>query len=121
MCTSMKSPHLLALQVVQVPPAYLYAHHQLLDEFRNATHWPKHLLIQYSFALAPTVDALAGLYVVFILCAASCLCVHVMLCVHHQLHPGHLHIGCWARCAWLMTFASTGPALGLAHAACNIW
>lgn len=66
--------------MVPVPPAYLYAHHQLLEEFRNASHWPKHLLIQYSFALAPTVDALAGLYVVFILCERTTPTAHALLC-----------------------------------------
>ena len=48
--------------------AYLYAHHQLLDEFKNATHWPKHLLVQYSWEAEQEVDALSGLYVVFAVC-----------------------------------------------------
>ena len=48
--------------------AYLYAHHQLLDEFRNATHWPKHLLVQYAWQVEQEVDALSGLYMVFAVC-----------------------------------------------------
>ena len=55
-------------QVRQVSKAYLYAHHQLLDEFRNATHWPKHLLVQYAWQVEQEVDALSGLYVVFAVC-----------------------------------------------------
>jgi hypothetical protein len=68
------------LQVLPVPPAYLYAHHQLLQEFRNASHWPKHLLIQYSFRLAPSEDALSGLYVTFVLCAPQCPLLHMQIC-----------------------------------------
>ncbi len=59
------------VQVHQVSQAYLYAHHQLLDEFRNATHWPKHLLVQYSWQAEQEVDALSGLYVVFAVCKSS--------------------------------------------------
>ncbi len=59
------------MQVHQVSQAYLYAHHQLLDEFRNATHWPKHLLVQYSWQAEQEVDALSGLYVVFAVCKSS--------------------------------------------------
>lgn len=55
----------------QVSQAYLYAHHQLLDEFRNATHWPKHLLVQYSWQVEQEVDALSGLYVVFAVCEST--------------------------------------------------
>ena len=55
-------------QVRQVSKAYLYAHHQLLDEFRNGTHWPKHLLVQYAWQVEQEVDALSGLYVVFAVC-----------------------------------------------------
>ena len=59
-------------QVRQVSKAYLYAHHQLLDEFRNATHWPKHLLVQYAWQVEQEVDALSGLYVVFAVCEPRC-------------------------------------------------
>ena len=59
-------------QVRQVSKAYLYAHHQLLDEFRNATHWPKHLLVQYAWQVEQEVDALPGLYVVFAVCEPCC-------------------------------------------------
>ena len=55
-------------QVRAVSKAYLYAHHQLLEEFRNGTHWPKHLLVQYAWQVEQEVDALSGLYVVFAVC-----------------------------------------------------
>lgn len=48
--------------------SYLYQHYQLMEEFRNATHWPKHLLVQYSWQVEQEVDALGGLYVVFAIC-----------------------------------------------------
>lgn len=57
-------------QVVPVPPGYLYAHHALLDEFRNASVWPKHLLMQYAWAQAPSADALAALYLALVACAS---------------------------------------------------
>ena len=72
------------MQVRQVPQAYLYAHHQLLDEFRNATHWPKHLLVQYSWQVEQEVDALSGLYVVFAICEFSLTNLH-LACGHYSL------------------------------------
>jgi hypothetical protein len=39
-----------------------------MEEFRNATHWPKHLLVQNSWQEEQEVDALGGLYVVFAIC-----------------------------------------------------
>ena len=67
--------------------SYLYQHHQLMDEFRNATHWPKHLLVQYSWQVEQEVDALGGLYVVFAICEP-------LLCPYSSaecsLHPNAL-------------------------------
>ncbi len=34
------------VQAVQLPEEYLYNHHTLVDEFRNASAWPKHLLVR---------------------------------------------------------------------------
>lgn len=73
--TALKMSLLLG-QVVQVPPGYIYAHHQLIEEFRNKTVWPKHLLVQYSWTATQTVDALSGLYVVFLLCEYPLLSLH---------------------------------------------
>lgn len=82
------------LQVVPVPPAYLYAHHQLLEEFRNASHWPKHLIIQYSFQLAPSEDALSALYVTFALCAppTASLRMQSRVCMEVPTLQQHAHI-----------------------------
>ena len=52
------------LQVVLVPPAYLQQHALLVEEFRNSTHWPKHLLVRYQWVNVSPVEALKGLYVV---------------------------------------------------------
>lgn len=58
----------VSAKVLPVPQGYLYAHHQLLQEFQNATIWPKHLLVEYSWTTQLTVDALSALYVMFFLC-----------------------------------------------------
>ena len=57
-------------QVLPVPQGYLYAHHHLLNEFQNATVWPKHLLVEYSWSTPQSVDALSALYFIFFVCAA---------------------------------------------------
>eukprot|EP00891_Asterochloris_glomerata_P007610 jgi/Astpho2/7610/e_gw1.00115.120.1_t len=51
-------------KVVLVPPAYLQQHALLVEEFRNSTHWPKHLLVRYQWVNVSPVEALKGLYVV---------------------------------------------------------
>ena len=52
-------------QVKPVPLRYLHQHQGLLDEFRNISHWPKHLLVHYRFKSQHPVDLDRGLYVVF--------------------------------------------------------
>ena len=54
------------MQVGPVPEEYLVYHHQLLEEFRNASAWPKHLLVQYAWTHQHAVDVFAGLYLVFV-------------------------------------------------------
>ncbi|EIE23729.1 hypothetical protein COCSUDRAFT_66074 [Coccomyxa subellipsoidea C-169] len=58
----------VSAKVLPVPQGYLYAHHQLFDEFQNATVWPKHLLVEYSWTTQHSVDALSALYVIFFIC-----------------------------------------------------
>ena len=53
-------------QMVGVPEHYLATHHALLEDFANATQWPKHLLIQYSWQELEPLHTQAGLYVLFI-------------------------------------------------------
>ena len=36
-------------------------------EFQNATHWPKHLLVHYTWKHTNPVNATGGLYLVFLL------------------------------------------------------
>eukprot|EP00884_Botryococcus_braunii_P009214 jgi/Botrbrau1/18294/Bobra.0179s0025.2 len=44
---------------------FLVAHHQLLQEFNNASFWPKHVLVQYAWEHSPIVNAVGGLYLLF--------------------------------------------------------
>jgi hypothetical protein len=48
-----------------VPTDYLLAHHQLLQEFSNASFWPKHVLVEYTWEHSPIVNAMGGLYLLF--------------------------------------------------------
>lgn len=57
----------MILQVVPVTPDYLMEHEVLLREFVNATLWPKHLLVHYSWKQISPIHTNAGLYLVFLL------------------------------------------------------
>jgi hypothetical protein len=52
-------------QVVHVPDHYLEQHAVLTDEWKNATRWPKHLLLDYRWREEHEVNALPGMYVLF--------------------------------------------------------
>ena len=45
---------------------YLHQHQAMIAEFKNASHWPKHLLVRYRFKTENDVDLDRGLYVLFI-------------------------------------------------------
>ena len=45
-----------------VPPSYLVLHSELIAEFRNDTHWPKHVLVHYHWRDSSLVDDVLGLY-----------------------------------------------------------
>ena len=47
---------------VPVPEAYLRLHQELLQEFRNDSHWPKHVLARYHWREVSEEDADAGQY-----------------------------------------------------------
>eukprot|EP00887_Chlorella_sp_A99_P006341 scaffold3.g6341.t1 len=51
--------------VYQLGPEDQAEHWQLVEEFRNATHWPKHLLVSYTWTARHDVDAQRGLLVLF--------------------------------------------------------
>lgn len=53
-------------KVLPLPNAYLERHFQLWHEFRNATHWPKHVLVKYTWHEYAEVDVTAGLMVLFV-------------------------------------------------------
>ncbi|KAK9905559.1 hypothetical protein WJX75_002113 [Coccomyxa subellipsoidea] len=61
----------VSAKVLPVPQGYLYAHHHLLNEFQNATVWPKHLLVEYSWSTPQSVDALSALYFIFFVCLVA--------------------------------------------------
>ena len=62
---------MLALCSLQSPPRHL----PRAQEFRNETHWPKHLLVHYHWAEVAPVDGVAGLYALFALGAPPCAAV----------------------------------------------
>jgi hypothetical protein len=51
-------------------PQYEALHVQHAYEYRNSTHWPKHLLIHYSWKHVPQVHGELGLMVLFVVCFA---------------------------------------------------
>ena len=55
------------MQIRPLSSQYLREHQSLLMEFQNATHWPKHLLVHYTWKHTNPVDATGGLYLVFLL------------------------------------------------------
>ena len=53
-------------QVVPVPATHM--HDRLEAEWRNATAWPKHLLVEYRWRERHEVNAVPGLYLIFTTC-----------------------------------------------------
>ncbi len=56
------------------PHSFTSLHGELMDEFRNASHWPKHVLVRYRWREAGVADEAGGLYAVLLLgahCDAS--------------------------------------------------
>ena len=85
----------LLLQVLPVPKYYLRQHQQLLNEFQNSTHWPKHLLVQYHWRHNDALNVNAALYVLFgvgkqpfsLACPGNASCRkhdHAISCTHKQ-------------------------------------
>ncbi|CAI5978607.1 unnamed protein product [Closterium sp. NIES-65] len=52
-------------KVHNLPHEYLERHRQLALEFRNESHWPKHVLMRYTWNEYAEVDVTAGLLVLF--------------------------------------------------------
>lgn len=53
-------------QVMPLPDDWLVHHAALYDEYHNATHWPKHVLVHYEFERESDIDFDLGLYVLLI-------------------------------------------------------
>lgn len=49
--------------MLPLPDELLLQHAPLYDEFKNTTHWPKHVLVHYHFHNEGDVDFQQGLYV----------------------------------------------------------
>ena len=45
-----------------VPLSYLMLHSDLIAEFRNDSHWPKHVLVHYHWRDSSDLDEVLGLY-----------------------------------------------------------
>jgi hypothetical protein len=56
-------PPAAVLQVLPLPDELLLQHASLYDEFKNETHWPKHVLVHYHFRNEGDIDFQQGLYV----------------------------------------------------------
>uniref|UniRef100_A0A7S0X0S9 Transmembrane 9 superfamily member n=1 Tax=Chlamydomonas leiostraca TaxID=1034604 RepID=A0A7S0X0S9_9CHLO len=52
-------------KVLPAPVHYQHAHAHLVEEWRNASEWPKHLLVRYEWVTENDVDLDRGLYVLF--------------------------------------------------------
>jgi hypothetical protein len=50
-----------------VPPSYTSMHAELVAEFRNASAWPKHVLVHYRWRESSRVDLENGLYALLLL------------------------------------------------------
>lgn len=70
----------LCLQVVPLPDELLLGHATLYDEFKNSSHWPKHVLLHYAWHDEGDVDITSGL-LVLLTAGAPHACVHVNACV----------------------------------------
>lgn len=49
--------------MVPLPDEFLLSHSDMYDDFANATHWPKHVLLHYDWRTAGDVQFDNGLYV----------------------------------------------------------
>jgi len=114
----------MLLQVLPVPKYYLWQHQQLLNEFQNSTHWPKHLLVQYHWKHNDALNVNAALYVLFgigkqpfsLACPGNASCRsckhdHAIWCTHKQ----QMSINCLLKHPYFKLALRLAEAL---HAAC---
>lgn len=67
-------------KVSELPSGMEESYRQLITEFRNASYWPKHIIVHYHFKADNDVDLDRGLYVLLIvgLVAAGLLCLNAL-------------------------------------------
>lgn len=77
----------ISAEVLPVPDQYVKHHTALVEEWANATHWPKHLLVEYKWHEDQAVDAVPGMYLLFAaaLSAALIVAVSAMATQQHNL------------------------------------
>jgi hypothetical protein len=75
--------------VLPLPDELLMKHATLYEDYKNTTHWPKHVLVHYRFHDEGDVDFNKGLYVLLATgahprtwcwCCCSCLYMHRLFC-----------------------------------------
>jgi len=74
----------ISAEVVEVPDHYAAHHATLVEEWSNATHWPKHLLVDFKWEEAHEVDAVPGMYVLFATALVAALVLAVSSLASHQ-------------------------------------
>ncbi|KAH7514740.1 hypothetical protein FEM48_Zijuj11G0122600 [Ziziphus jujuba var. spinosa] len=52
-------------KIVDMPPTYVAIHPNIREQFWNAQHWPKHVLVRYSWEEQSEIDVNSGFYVLF--------------------------------------------------------
>jgi hypothetical protein len=74
-------------QVQPLPSQYFSKHRQLVEEFWNRTHWPKHVLVYYHFETENDVDFDRGLYVLLAFGGLGLLALALALALPWPLPP----------------------------------
>ncbi|GIL55624.1 hypothetical protein Vafri_11157 [Volvox africanus] len=74
-------------EVMEAPEEYKQHHPILVEELRNVSHWPKHVLVHYRFDTRNDVDLDRGLYLLFpaALLAVLVLCISALRGVQPKL------------------------------------
>ncbi|CAN1231332.1 hypothetical protein LINGRAPRIM_LOCUS1540 [Linum grandiflorum] len=57
--------HGITAKVVDMPHHYLETHPNIRKQFWDPQHWPKHVLVRYSWEQHSDIDVTAGFYVLF--------------------------------------------------------
>lgn len=74
----------ISAEVQPVPEHYSGHHAALVEEWANATQWPKHLLVDYKWKEEQEVDAVPGMYILFATALVAAIVVAVSALAHQQ-------------------------------------